>query len=654
MKITNYRPEIDGLRCIAVCAVIFYHFGIGLFSGGYVGVDIFFVISGYLITRIINDSIISGKFSFIDFYERRARRILPALFAMLFFSVIAAYIFLSPNQLKDFSLSLLSVSAFVSNHYFLSKTGYFSPNAEEIPLLHTWTLSVEEQFYIVVPILMLAFWKIRPKAMNWGLMFILFLSFAICIRWEHRGSLTVGFYLAAARAWEFIVGAMLAISVEKTWPREAITNKLANVFSTLGLILVITSATVFTSQTSYPGIYTTIPVIGAALIIYFAVPTTCVGRLLSSRLFVAIGLISYSAYLWHQPLLAFFQIAFGGTPGNLAIVILLIITALLSFLSWYFVETQFRDRTKSSKKLITIVSLIGTVAFVTVGLAGWMNEGFSGRYSAAQNALELSSAPSPMRGKCQVEGVLYMKPEDACRYFGKKTTWAVFGDSHAVEISYALAEYLRNINAGGVLQLGASGCQPALKFETKVLGCRLWNERSLDYISRDHDITDVVLSYRHSLYLFGLQSKTYPILPNEHPNFLYDQSSEEARETYWKNFVAIIDRLIADGKIVHVVEPVPELGRPVGWNIYSPTIGAVSVDRSKGVDFSYYNARNKFIIDKIRTLKTGPHLKIVNTSDAFCDKEKCLALLDGKSMYFDDNHMSVIGAMRVVKLLMER
>lgn len=247
-----------------------------------------------------------------------------------------------------------------------------------------------------------------------------------------------------------------------------------------------------------------------------------------------------------------------------------------------------------------------------------------------------------------------MKPEDACRYFGGKSTWAVLGDSHAVEISYALAEYLRDNNAGGVLQLGASGCQPALTFETKVLGCRLWNERSLDYIARDHNITDVVLSYRHSLYLFGFQSKTYPVPPNEHPNFLYDLSAENARELYWKNFVAIVDRLISDGKVVHVVEPVPELGRPVEWNIYSPTLGAISVDRSKGVDFSYYRARTKFIVEKIRSLKTSAQLKVVKTSDVFCDQEKCLALSNGESLYFDDNHISLIGARRIVRLMMEK
>ncbi|TWC68384.1 acyltransferase family protein [Herbaspirillum sp. SJZ099] len=654
MKLTNYRPEIDGLRCIAVCSVILYHGNINAFSGGYIGVDIFFVISGYLITRIIGDAIAAGTFSFADFFERRARRILPALFAMLSVGTVLGYILLSPNQLKEFSLSLISVTGFISNHYFLSKTGYFSPDAEELPLLHTWTLSVEEQFYIVIPILMLVLWKIRPRLMNVGLVGLLLLSLAICLRWEHHGSLTRGFFLAASRAWEFLAGALLSSSIEKRWPRGAISVGTANAFATLGLACIALPVTIFTDKTPYPGVATIAPVLGTTLIIYFATPLTYVGKLLSSRPFVAIGLASYSAYLWHQPLLAFFRVAIGGALGNTILTVLLIAITLLSFISWRFVERPFRHPAKVSRRSIAIFGVTGTLLLASVGYGLWASDGLPGRYSSAQAELAKSSSPSPMRGKCEVEGVVNMLPQNACRYFGSTSTWAVFGDSHAVEISYALAEHLRDTNAGGVLQLAASGCQPALTFETMVVGCRIWNKRSIDYIARDKNITDVALAYRHGLYLYGRQNRTYPILPDEHPNFLYDLSADEAREKYWQSFVLIIQQLIASGKVVHVIEPIPELGRPVEWNIYSPQIGMARIDRSKGTDFTYYMGRNKFIIDKIRTLQTGPQLKVVQTNQAFCKNSACFALSNGKSLYFDDNHLSLIGAERVVKLMLQK
>lgn len=650
---TNYRSEIDGLRCIAVSIVILYHFGVGAFSGGFVGVDVFFVISGYLITRILHDEIESGTFSFENFYVRRARRILPALFCVLFFSVIIAWILLSPDQLAEFSTSLIAVAGFFSNHHFLGMTGYFSPSAEEIPLLHTWTLSVEEQFYIVIPIFMIAIYKLRPKAITLSLLLLLLASFFLCVRWEHRGSLTLGFFLAAARAWEFLAGAIVAIYIEKKWPRNTDLTLAGNVFSTIGLLLVLGSAIVFSEKTPFPGFYTVIPVVGTMLIIYFATSKTYVGKLFSTKAFVAVGLISYSAYLWHQPLLAFYRITFGQGPGDVSTLALILTIGIFSYGSWRFIEAPFRDKSIVSKKAIWIYSVVGTFLFITFGIFGSLSHGFPNRYSTEQNSLALSSAPSPMRGKCQVEGVIDMKPENACRYFGSRSTWAVLGDSHAVEISYALAEYLRDRNAGGVLQLAASGCQPALLFETLVDGCMTWTNRSIEYIANDKNIRDVVLSYRHSYYLFGVQSKTYPKLPNEHPNFLKNIDADQAREQYWESFSAMITRLVSQGKTVHVVEPIPELGRPVTWNIFGPTIAGITMDRSKGVDRSYYDARNAFILSKIRSMKMNPKIKIIQTEKAFCDAKECMALDNGKSLYFDDNHLSINGAKRVIRLLFE-
>lgn len=648
----NYRPEIDGLRCIAVCTVIFYHFGISLFPGGFIGVDIFFVISGFLITRIIHDAILAGKFSFIGFYERRARRILPAIFVVLLTSSITAWFLLTPKQLKDFAQSLIGVVGFFSNHYFLKKTGYFSPNAEEIPLLHTWTLSVEEQFYVVLPIILIVLWRFRRDWINKTLVALFAVSLSLCLFWEARQNTEVNFFMAASRAWEFLIGALLATKIEKSWPREQIKTSTANILSAVGVFMILFAATCFTAQTSFPGVYALFPVLGSALVIRYATEKTLVGRALASPPFVGIGLISYSAYLWHQPLLAFSRLAIGDHPDSTMIVLLLLATGILAYLSWRFVERPFRNPHKVSRKTIAVLSIGGTFLFATLGVIGHVKKGFPERFSTSQNSLAETATPSPFREKCHTDGVLYLKPANACRYFSQEASWAVFGDSHAVEISYALAEYLRDRRAGGVLHLSNSGCQPALLFQSDVPGCSAWTKEALHYLENEKNIRHVVIVYRHSFYLSGPPSKTYPAIPDEHPNFLEALSAGEARETYWKSLMEIITRLKDAGKIVHLVEPVPELGRPVEWNIFSHNMSAAGAGRKRGTDYDYYRKRNAFILSKMQSLKNDSRFFVVPTSKVFCDGKECAVLTENASLYFDDNHLSLTGARKLAQFIL--
>ena len=294
----EYRKEIDGLRALAVLPVIFFHTGLSTFSGGYVGVDIFFVISGYLITSLILNEQKTGAFSIVDFYERRARRILPALTVVLFATTLAAYTILDPWLLKQFSQSLVSVASFSSNVFFYLKSGYFSAASDQIPLIHTWSLAVEEQYYLFFPILVVLLWPYGQRALIWLLILVALFSLALADYLSDK-SVDANFYLIFSRAWELFSGSIIAFV-----PRHNIDTDrwIKDSLSTLGLILLAYSIFFFDESTPFPSIFTLVPVIGTSLIILFSDPHTIVGRFLSKKILVTIGLMSYSLYLWHHPI----------------------------------------------------------------------------------------------------------------------------------------------------------------------------------------------------------------------------------------------------------------------------------------------------------------------------------------------------------------
>ena len=257
----SYRPEVDGLRCLAVCAVIFYHAGFGLFSGGYVGVDVFFVISGYLITGIIYKEVIEQRFSFVTFYERRMRRIFPALFFVLTFTLLPALLWLTPEQLKHFSQSIVAVIFFFSNLYFWAKSGYFNDNSETLPLLHTWSLSVEEQFYIFFPMLLLILWRFKAKWMGLMLSLCLLVSLGGCLYLESSNQ-SMNFFWPHTRAWELLVGALVAIYHQRI-SASLKSNPLGfELLSGLGLALIVATILLLDKHSSFPGVNAIWPVLG--------------------------------------------------------------------------------------------------------------------------------------------------------------------------------------------------------------------------------------------------------------------------------------------------------------------------------------------------------------------------------------------------------
>ena len=376
-----YRAEIDGLRALAVIPVILFHAGFELFGGGFVGVDVFFVISGYLITTILIEDIINKRFNIINFYERRARRILPALTVVSFISVIFAWILLPDSYLKRMGDATMGVSAFVSNIVFWLQTNYFSEAAELQPLMHTWSLAVEEQYYILFPIFLILTWRFGKKSVFWIIILMTVISFLIS-EWGWRNNARANFYLAPTRAWELFAGSIAAFIVQN---RGIKSN---NLIASIGLIAVFYSFLFYNSSTPFPSVYTLVPVVGVVLIVLYADSKTIVAKLLGNKTLVGIGLISYSAYLWHQPLFAFTRHAANQIHIGYELRFLLIFaTFAMAYLSWKYIEKPFRNKSLISQNSIFVISLVSLAGLFLLGLAS-KEAAKSGHYSLAKKLSE--------------------------------------------------------------------------------------------------------------------------------------------------------------------------------------------------------------------------------------------------------------------------
>lgn len=503
----QYRREIDGLRAVAVLPVILFHAGFSVFSGGYVGVDVFFVISGYLITSILIAELEQGNFSIARFYERRARRILPALFVVMFACLPFAYMWMLPSQLKDFAQSLVAVVFFASNVLFWREDGYFAAAAELKPLLHTWSLAVEEQYYLLFPIFLLVLWRFGRQRVFWSVVVVTMLSLLLA-EWGWRNKPSANFYLAPTRAWELLAGSICAFMTVGRAQRSS------NVLSALGLALIVFAIFAYNDSTPFPSVYTLVPVVGTALVIIFAAQDTWVARLLSLRGFVGIGLISYSAYLWHQPLFAFARLRSLTEPSHTLMAALAAASLLLAWATWYWVEQAFRKR--ANPLLVTRRSVFATsgavgAVFVAVGLAGHVGKGFEWRFDAqvlryADADIDRASSHCHFGPNVPLPSL----PVSECSFANKKSELSVLltGDSHALAVSEALGDALQREGIG-FLDLSYSSCPP-------LPGLQRFNEdsnapnymcdefiRSAVEYADEVGVTTVVLTGRFPLYLYG-------------------------------------------------------------------------------------------------------------------------------------------------------
>lgn len=373
----KYRREIDGLRALAVVPVILFHAGFELFSGGYVGVDVFFVISGYLIANIVMAEMAGNRFSIIHFYERRARRILPALLLVVAVCIPVAYALLLPSELKEFGQSLLATMTFSSNILFWSQTGYFEGAAELKPLLHTWSLAVEEQFYLFFPLFMMLVWR-WGKVWLTAMLVVLAIGSLALAQWGALNKPIAAFFLLPTRAWELILGVLVALYLSRPTLKEAPLS-VRDGASLLGAGLLLYAIFGFDQRTPFPGLYALLPTVGTALIIVYCGPQTWVGKVLCSPAFVGVGLISYSAYLWHQPLFAFAKHA--GLPSHDTALYgaLSVLALIMAYGSWRFVEAPFRQASRITRQQIAGWSLAGCGAVAMLGTLAHASDGFVDR-----------------------------------------------------------------------------------------------------------------------------------------------------------------------------------------------------------------------------------------------------------------------------------
>ena len=654
----KYRPEIDGLRALAVLPVIFFHTGSNIFSGGFIGVDIFFVISGYLITSIILQDLEQDKFTIRHFYERRTRRILPALFFVMFCCLPFAWYWMTPTQLKDFGQSLFSISVFSSNILFFLQSGYFEHAAELKPLLHTWSLAVEEQYYLIFPILIMLIWRIDTNAIK----FILSLLFIISIlsaEWGWRHNESANFYLLPMRMWELLAGSLLGLFLHNNQrPIYA-----AQILSIIGFLALIASLILFNKNVSHPSLITLIPVIATVLIIYAARNETYVGRFLSSKYLVEIGLLSYSAYLWHYPLFAFARIKSKEYIGASTYTVLILATLFLAWLTYKYIETPFRDKNKIKLKYVISLSLISSLLFIGLGLVFYAQNGFSERFGAKEQTIfiQQQSIHQPFLINCSKNTTV--KNDDyllkTCALGAKNQfniEYIVWGDSHAASLAYGIDNELKRINKSGLL-ISTFGCPPVTgvtradnaKMRPK---CHTFSQRASSLI---HKLNPkyIIISTRWALHLQGkrFNNSEGGIEPGEKVQvkgvqtngLMYDIN---VKETYLKYYQELSEELKEQGTKLIFITQVPE----AGWNVPERSLFELKSTKENIKTLkSVYDTRNQQTYELFDALQNKENITILDPSELFCDDEFCHHTQDLIPYYSDDDHLSFLGSKKIAK-----
>lgn len=641
----TYRREVDGLRAVAVLPVILFHAGFSVFSGGFVGVDVFFVISGYLITSIILREQREGRFSVLAFYERRARRILPALFLVMAACIPFALAWMLPAQLVDFGESLGAVSLFSSNILFWLETGYFEPVAELKPLLHTWSLAVEEQYYVLFPLILMAMGRLRLRnvALTIGLVTLLSL---LATEWGWRNEPSANFYLLPTRAWELLAGSLLAIYLLR---RPQPGGLVGEAGAAAGLLLIVGSMLMFDEETRFPSLMALVPVLGSVLVILCAQAGNWTGRLLGWSPMVGVGLISYSAYLWHQPLFAFARIRSVMPPSLVVMAVLAVLSLFLAWLTWKYVEAPFRDRARVSRKRIFAAAAAGIAAFCAVAAVLQLTGGLPARMSPevlrlASFAEAQRTAPKGCVKAPELDGFCVFNPEQPRRV-------AIWGDSHALYLSGPLAEGLRREGVG-LLSVTRAACTPILGLRRPAFrDCPAHNEKALAFLLSPQGPDTVILVSRWTKPFIGtpFDNREGGVEIDE-PSIFYPAAGgstplsrpaigEAARDT--------VERLLAGGKRVIIVGNVPE----AGWNVPVTLIRMTQFGdggrRPLTTDARVVKDRIAVVSTMFAPLRDRPGVTIVEPWPLFCDRQlagRCVNEWQGQPLYKDDDHLSTIGA----------
>ncbi len=663
----KYRPEIDGLRAVAVCAVIFYHAQITIldhqpFKGGFIGVDIFFVISGYLITKIIlYELVTTGSFSFKYFYERRIRRILPALLFVIIASLPFAWTHLLPSSFIDFSKSILASIGFSSNLYFYySGQGYAADDGLLKPFLHTWSLSVEEQYYIFFPIVLIITFRYFRKYLIYTLILGLIISLALA-DWGSKNHPSINFYILPTRVWELLAGSILAF-FEITNRKRSKYKILNLILPSIGIILIGHSIFFFNDKMFHPSFYTLSPIIGVCLVIWFSSKNEPITKILSTRLFVGIGLISYSLYLWHYPIFAFARISYQLNDNIIFKLILILVTIFLSLISYFFIERPAR---KKKIKFIRVLFYLfcAMILLIIVNVSSLLNKGFPSRLP--DGVIELLKKDLTFRHlitnskneKCR-------NHENGCSFnINSKKKIFIVGDSHMESLAYDLKERVTSKS----YQFNTSiitGCMFAPGFNSVEIKTQKINNCNDKYFS---NLIKKLQKEKNSIIIFGAR---YPVYLN---NTLFNnqeggiEGSNYSRQllpindgdSIEENFKSAIEKISINNYII-LVYPIPE----VGWHLPRKILNQIRKDMSFNNNYKFKKITTSYEVYKKRTKSSfelldnveGNNIFRVYPHKLFCNtiiKARCLTHDDKNIFYVDSDHPSLKGSELINNLIMK-
>jgi len=621
----SYRPEIDGVRAVAVVSVILYHAGLPVARGGFVGVDVFFVISGYLICSIIHRDIAEGRFSLAGFYERRARRILPALYVVCMASFVLGWMWMLPREFKDFSKSLVSVVTFWSNIHFLKETDYFNPSSSLKPLLHTWSLSVEEQFYILFPFFLISLRSVSRKS---RLLALFVASFASFVSAHFMSDIypSANFYLLLTRAWELGFGALVALGVS----RSAGPSARGAAASWIGLAAIGFSIVWLDDKMPFPGVWALPPVFGTGLLLAYSSGTS-VGRLLGVRPLVAIGVTSYSAYLLHQPIFAFARLRSIEPLPLWLYGPLIAATFIGAAFMWRYVESPFRDRSRFSRRSIARWAFAASACLLAVGAFGQLSKGAPWRQPGGETLTRGMEANRGLDKSC--EGAADFPVRCATSSGPEIIVW---GDSYAMHLVDAIVASNPSVR---LVQATKSACGPFFDVTPIILpdynerwaqSCLAFNDRVKSYIEQSKTLRYAVLSSPFATYLKAGSS-------------LYTDGKvvKSDDELVLAHFQATL-RWLASRRIVPVIiSPPPADGRNIG-DCVMKSLWLGQGDESCKIKTGEFVEKNKSTIEFLK--KISDDYRVIFLWDYLCDEAVCAVTMDGNSLYIDDGHLSHDGS----------
>lgn len=634
MSAIGYRRDIDGLRAIAVTAVILYHYGIGRLSGGFVGVDVFFVISGFLITSIIHREVVVGQFTFSRFYLRRIERIFPALIAVLLVVMAVGPLILLPSDLRILSSSVLSTLAFSSNIFFWRQSGYFDSSAELSPVLHTWSLGVEEQFYIFFPLLIIAVERIASRYLPAILLAIFFVSLIGCVYLQaSHPSLT--FYLSPFRAWELALGGLLAIGtfppIRKPAAREAI--------AAFAAFVLLCSLWWVQAGVRFPGWQATIPVAATAALIHTGgEPSTFVHRTLSLRPVVWIGLLSYSLYLWHWPLLVYLRYHGGlvALNGWQKLALVAMVTAL-SWVSYRWIESPFRGARRkqlgrSKPRIMFRRAAIAMGALAVLALALRLNNGWEGRVAPAVLALDNSRNPVIPFKECDGRDPGDAAPNCVAGEGNRGTSSLLWGDSHALAWSPAFSASSGPTGGQRTTLAIKSACPPLLDVKINSGSeCAVYSARVFDWIKRHRPrMVFLVASWMDYSRAGGL----------------YDVSDRHRTESPEQVFREALRRTVLATApytdVVVLIGPTP--GAPIELPFKMAMAAKRGTPPPEPLSAMDFRRRSAAFWRAAALLSTTNKLQVIDPSPWLCNTNYCAYQHEGRLLYRDNGHLNLDGA----------